>query len=841
MKLSAYLPRALPASLKTVADLATDLRWTWSHESDFLWRTMDPEVWEQTENPYVVLQYLSEERLEELSVDPVFIDQLKRLKGKRREYLAMPGWYGERHDAQLVKGIAYLSMEFGLGEALPLYAGGLGILAGDYLKTASDMGVPVTGIGLLYQEGYFRQALDASGWQQEVYPYNDPTSLPVFPVQRDSGAWLRIHIELPGRMVRCRIWQVKVGRVTLYLLDSNDPLNDPVDRTITGKLYGGGEEMRLVQEIVLGIGGWQLVKALGLPIEVCHLNEGHAAFATLERARHFMQQADVNFWEALWATRPGNIFTTHTPVAAGFDTYPAELVVKYGQHYAERLGVSLQDLAALGRSNSDDPGEPFGMAWLAARTCGAINGVSRLHGEVSRDIFQVLYPRWPKREVPVTHVTNGVHVPSWDSPWADELWTRFCGKERWRGMLEPMLTAIGDLSDEDLLNLVARERNDLLDHARKRLARQLGGRGADPGTIASAANVLDPDILTLGFARRFTEYKRPGLLLHDPERLVRLLNNPQRPLQLIIAGKAHPRDDAGKRFVQKWAQFVQRPDVRHRAIFLEDYDMALAQEMVQGVDVWLNTPRRPMEACGTSGMKVLVNGGLNISSLDGWWAEAYSPEVGWALGDGGNQGPERDATDATELYRLLENEVVPMFYDRDSAGLPRSWINHMRDSMAHLTARFSANRMVQDYVEHLYLPAAQTLRDRENGGKELVRELRDWELLMRRQWPFIHWGRKEAREDGEGMFFEVQLYLGELPPDAIQVQLYAEPAAEEGEPVRIPMERGAAIPGVFNGFVYGCKVDGRRSPGDFTPRAIPHHPKASIPIELNLISWWPGG
>lgn len=483
MKFSAYLPRALPPGLEPLAALATDLRWTWSHESDALWRTMDSEVWEQTENPYVVLQCLSEERLRELATDPVFIDHLKRLEEARQNYLSGHGWYGETHGGEGVKGIAYFSMEFGLGEALPLYAGGLGILAGDYLKAASDLGVPVTGIGLLYQEGYFRQVLDAAGWQQEAYPFNDPTSLPVFPVQALSGAWLRIPIALPGRMVRCRVWQAQVGRGTLFLLDANDPLNSPVDRGITSKLYGGGEEMRLAQEMALGVGGWRLIEALDLPIEVCHLNEGHAAFVTLERARQIMQKQKMDFWEALWATRPGNVFTTHTPVPAGFDTYPAELLAKYGLHYAEELGVPLQDLAALGRRNPADVGEPFGMAWLAARTCGAINGVSRLHGEISRGIFQDLYLRWPPQEVPVTHVTNGVHVPSWDSSWADDIWTRSCGKERWCGVEESMLAAIGEPSDEELWSFVARERSDLVGRGIGTIAHRHGSRSGYPGGL----------------------------------------------------------------------------------------------------------------------------------------------------------------------------------------------------------------------------------------------------------------------------------------------------------------------------------------------------------------------
>jgi starch phosphorylase len=839
MEPSPYLPRELPESLYSLAELATDLRWTWSHESDALWRMMDPEVWEQTGNPYVVLQNLAEGRLEELAADSMFKEHLRRLAALREEYIGQPGWFGESHGDEVLKGISYFSLEFGLGEALPLYAGGLGILAGDYLKAASDLGVPVTAVGLLYQEGYFRQVLDAFGWQQEAYPYNDPTTLPVLPVAAPSGAWLKVPVELPGRAVQCRVWLARVGRVNLYLLDTNDPLNSPFDRGITGKLYGGGQEMRLVQEIVLGVGGWRLIEALGLDVQVCHLNEGHAAFVTLERARHCMRRYNLGFREALWATRPGNLFTTHTPVAAAFDTYPRDLVGKYGQDYAEQLGVSPAELAALGHRDPDDSEEPFNMAYLAARTCGAINGVSRLHGEVSRRIFQVLYPRWAQAEVPVSHVTNGVHVPSWDSPWADEAWTRACGKERWRGLPEPMAAAIESLSDKELWSFDALERSDLVHYARDRLARHLAQRGAGPEAVAEARLVLDPNVLTLGFARRFTEYKRPTLLLHDAERLLRLLTHPERPVQLIVAGKAHPQDETGKRFVQQWAKFVRRPEVRRRAVFLEDYDMALAQQLVQGVDVWLNTPRRPWEACGTSGMKVLVNGGMNLSVLDGWWAEAYAPDVGWALGNGLEHGPERDALDALELYRLLEEEVVPMFYDRDAEGIPQSWVARMRTSMARLAPRFSSNRMVREYVEKLYIPAAAAYARRLGDGGNTPRELLAWETLLRHRWPSVHWGRKTCREEGGALAFEVQVYLGELPPDCVQVQLYAEAAAGD-EPVSVEMERGAAIAGAVNGFLYGCTVAGDRPAGDYTPRIVPHHPQARTPIELNLIGWWPG-
>ena len=842
MKTLPFLERELPAGLKalaeTAASLVIDLRWTWSHTGDALWRAIDRQTWEQTRNPYVVIQNLTRERLEELNRDAQFKTRLQTLVTAHQDYCNQPGWFGETHADSNLKGIAYFSMEFGLGEALPLYAGGLGILAGDYLKAVSDMAVPLVGVGLLYQEGYFHQVLDGDGWQQEVYSYNDATSMPVRPVQGHDGAWLYVYSDFPGRRVRFRVWQAQVGRVNLYLLDSNDPLNSPGDRSITSKLYGGGQEMRLVQEIALGICGWRLIEALGLDIDICHLNEGHAAFVTLERARSYMERNTVDFWEALWATRVGNLFTTHTPVAAGFDSFAPGLLLKYGAGYAKRLGVDPQALGALGRKDPENRDEPFNMTYLAMRTCSSINGVSRLHGEVSRHLFRDLYPRWPDRQIPITHVTNGVHLPTWHSPWADEAWAQAAGKDYWRGSLQGLSSNILEkLSDETLWKFRGQERSALVRHARVRLAGQLGQRGADPDSVKQAQFVLDQDTLTLGIARRFAEYKRPNLLLRDQDRLVRLLTNAERPVQLIVAGKAHPQDEQGKRLIQAWAQFVARPDVRAHAVFLEDYDIALAQELVQGVDVWINTPRRPWEASGTSGMKVLVNGGLNLSELDGWWAEAYSPEVGWALGDGQEHaGSDWDAVESEQLYSLLEEEVVPLFYTRNAAGIAHGWVARMRTSMSCLVPRFSTNRMVREYVEQLYLPAATALQDRTRDQGRLARKLRNWELDLKSHWPGIHFGNTRVKETLDGLVFEVQVYLGAIDPDLVEVQLYAD-AAENSASVCQDMTRGTSIPGALNGYVYHVILPGTRPLHDFTARVIPHHQDAHVPGELSLILW----
>jgi starch phosphorylase len=828
--------RPLPDPLLRLSAHALDLHWAWSHAGDAVWKRLDEKLWERTQNPWLLLQYVPLERLERLADDPGFVRDVHALEESRRRYHATPHWLPP--GASSLPPVAYFSMEFGLHEALPLYAGGLGILAGDYLKTASDLGVPLVGVGILWQQGYFRQVLDAAGRQAELYPYSDPASLPVQPVAGPGGERLRIPLSFPDRTILLRTWQVMVGRTTLYLLDSNDPFNAPADRGLTSALYGGSSEVRLLQEIILGIGGWRLLEALDLGIEVCHLNEGHAAFVVIERANAYMKQHGVAFREALWATRAGNVFTTHTGVPAGFDTFSIGEVQKhraYLDEYVRGLGLSWQELLALGRRSPDDPQEPFNMAWLAMRGCSWVNGVSQLHGEVSRRLFGGLFPRWPDRDVPVDHITNGVHVPSWDSPWTDALWTRAAGKERWRGDVSALAADILRLTDEELWSVRALERQDLVRYARERLFRELArveGREAAAGIAATA---LDPNVLTLGFARRFASYKRPHLLLVDEGRLLRLLTNPRRPVQLIVAGKAHPQDEQGKRMIEQWVRFAAGPAARASAVFLDDYDMRLAMELVQGVDVWLNTPRRPWEACGTSGMKILVNGGLNLSTLDGWWWEAFEPEYGWALGSRVEE-PQSDEKEAAELYRLLEEEVVPAFYDRDPGGLPRRWIARMRSSMASLTPRFSSVRMLQEYIERAYVPAALTCRKRAARGAGIASELDAWSRHLERHWPAIRFGKVTRIAHGSQLTVSAPIQLGEIPPDAVRVELYANPERQE-EPFVRQMASVEPLPNAANAHLYRTTFETGRPGWHFTPRVIPFHPEARIPIELPLIRW----
>ncbi len=840
------LKRAVPGAdldgFDALAQLALDMHSAWNHGDETIWRQLDPALWDLTQNPWALLQTVSREKLQRRLLEPAFRQSVDDLLRAQREAAAAPAWFQKTHPRSALNHVAYFCMEFMLSEALPIYSGGLGNVAGDQLKAASDLGVPVIGVGLLYQQGYFRQVIDREGAQQALYPYNDPGQLPITPLRQPSGEWLRLEIALPGYSVWLRAWEVQVGRVKLYLLDSNDVANYPAHRGITSSLYGGDAELRLKQELLLGIGGWRLLGALGIEPEVCHLNEGHAAFAVLERARGLMEQGALSFEAALSITRAGNLFTTHTAVSAGFDRFDPALIAQYLQAYAEhRLGITLHDLLALGRADPDDDSELFNMAYLAVRGSGAVNGVSQLHGVVSRHLFRPLFARWPEAEVPIGSVTNGVHMSSWDSGLADELWTQACGKSRWLGKAESAEEPFRGLSDARLWQFRAAARVALIEHARVRLAGQLAAAGASAQAVEASRHLFDPDALTLGFARRFATYKRPNLLLSDPARLLRLLTDPTRRVQLIIAGKAHPADLAGQALIQQWVQFTRRPEARPHAIFLSDYDMRVSELLVQGVDVWINTPRRPWEACGTSGMKVLVNGGINLSELDGWWAEAYESELGWALGDGQLHGdaPEWDEREAQALYDLLEQQVIPEFYTRDSQGISAAWVQRMRASMGRLTPRFSANRAVCEYAEEHYLPAAVTYRERAaDQGQRGLAMLRDRQALAQK-WGRARFGELSVKTQGAQHLFEVSVFLGELEPDSVTVELYAD-ALQGAQPLRQAMERERLVQGASGadaGYIYGTAVAANRPAADFTPRLIPHINGAAVPLEESHILW----
>ena len=823
----------LPSEFEALNELVLDLRWSWSHTADKLWQRIDSELWFQTHNPWLILQNVSLKRLRDLANDPDFLYLLQLLREEQLASKATPAWFQQLQLKFDIGTIAYFSMEFGLSEALPIYSGGLGVLAGDHLKTASELGIPLIGVGLLYQQGYFRQVLDTDGRQLAFYPYNDPSQLPIRPVRDIEGEWLHIEIELPGRILRIRLWQVQVGRILLYLLDSNDPLNSPADRGITSELYGGGSEIRLQQEIVLGIGGYRALKTIGITPEVCHLNEGHAAFVILERTKQFMQHHSIPFDTALSATRVANLFTTHTPIEAGFDYFSTTLIEQYMANYVVDLGISLEQFISLGTTDDDTS---FHMAWLAMNGSGAINGVSQLHGKVSRSIFARLFPQWPLTEVPVGHVTNGVHIPSWDSPEADHLWTNACGQERWREELHEIDTAIRNIPDAELWAMRTINRQRLIEWIKKRVNSQYPQHtklSADKEII-----LLDPNILTLGFARRFASYKRPNLLLHDPERLVRILRHTDHPVQLVISGKAHPQDRDGQAMIKAWIDFIHEYHLKNQIVFLVDYDLLVAEHLVQGVDVWINTPRRPWEASGTSGMKVLVNGGLNLSTLDGWWAEAWKIDVGWALGDRQKHDNDlmQDKIDAEELYSLLETQIIPAFYERDLQGIPTQWVQRMRNSMASLTPKFSTNRMVREYTERYYIKMASAYRQRINNNAAIAQHIEQWKEKLKKHWNAIHIGVREVKCIETFYHISIPVYLDDLELNDVKVEIYAD-KNEDHSLEKQTMKPVEALTGSVNGYRFMAKIKTTRSVSDYTVRIIPAHPQAQIPLENCLILW----
>jgi starch phosphorylase len=832
---------ALPKGLEGLVDLALDQRWMTRGTTDKIWEMLDAEAWEKTRNPYLILQNVSRSRLEEAALDESLKEEIRFWKEKRDRLLHEPGWFEKHHDIQ---SIAYFSMEFGLSEALPIYSGGLGILAGDHLKTASDLGVPITGVGLLYQQGYFRQVLGKDGTQIEAFPYNYPATLPLEPVLKEDGGRLRVNVRLPGRSLLLRVWKANVCRVNLYLLDSNDPMNSPWDRGITANLYAPGEELRLIQEIALGVGGWRALLEMGIVPEVCHLNEGHAAFVVLARAYSFMQENGCSLSEALWATRAGNVFTVHTPGTGGFDRFDPEMVKKYANYYADQIGLSYEELIAMGKGIWDDGREPFVPALLALKECNYVNGVSRLHGQVCKRLFQSRYSRWPEIEVPVGYVTNGIHIPTWDSPASQRLWTEDGALDYGDDYLDYTGERISRLSDEDIWCFRAEGRRDLIEYVRKRHARQLQERGVPPEAVKAARHVLNPNILTIGFARRATAYKRTNFLLKDEPRLMRILTNHEQPVQLVMAAKAHPGDLFGKTMVKQMANFAMRSDISDRVVFLEDYDIDLAQHLQPGVDLWINTPRRPNEACGTSGMKVLASGGLNLSTLDGWWDEAYDPQVGWSVGDCQEQNdPCRDDWEADLLYRMLEEQVIPMFYDRDNMGIPTAWVAKIRASMSRLTPRYSSSRMMKEYVEKSYQPAADAYRRRKADGSRLAKELAKWQERLDDNWKSLRFGRLTLSKENESWNFQVEVYLGDMPPEDVHVELYADFlkcdgfGEEQDVPVKVIMDQKEPLAGAVNGFLYCANVSANRPAGDYTPRIVPYHPEAFVPKEDAHILW----
>jgi glycogen phosphorylase len=839
---------ALPEPLAALHELAYNLHWTWDHDLIDAFRRLDRDLWESTHhNPALMLGTIGQDRLEQLARDDAYLAYLDRVSTQHREVMEAPSWYDRAHAGKPRACIAYFSAEFGLTECLPIYSGGLGVLSGDHLKSSSELGLPLVGVGLCYQQGYFQQYLNADGWQQQSYPQNDFYNMPMSLERRQDGAPLLIEVQYPKRKVQAQVWRLQVGRVPLYLLDTNISANHLDDQDITDQLYGGDREMRIRQEVMLGIGGLRALTALGLKPTVCHMNEGHSAFQCLERIRQTMEEQRLDFTAAREACIAGNVFTTHTAVPAGFDLFPKELMAAYFTEYAKELGLNLDTLLKIGRINPANAEEHFNMAALALKNSTYVNGVSKLHGLVTRKMIHVNVPQVPVDEIAVTSITNGVHVRSWISREMTELFNRYLG-QRW--LKDPadhtVWKRIDQIPNEELWRTHERRRERLVALARTRMHAQLLRRGATTSVAALAEEVLDPSALTIGFARRFATYKRATLLLRDIDRLKRLLGATDRPVQFLFAGKAHPHDDAGKELIRRIVHTARDEDLRRRVVFLEQYDMALARSLVQGVDVWLNTPRRPLEASGTSGMKVVFNGGLNVSILDGWWAEGFRHDTGWAIGRGEEYEDQEyeDKVESEALYDLLEQEVVPTFWERGRDGLPRQWIHMMKTSLRDLGPVFNTNRMVEEYAERFYLPADQRFRELTAKGADRARALSAFKAQVYKHWKEVQVVSTEvdATSDvrvSQKLLVRSKVRLGMLTPEQVRVQIYdGELNAELKLPVgeSLPMtwskqvEEGTHL---YEGYIE-CAKSGRRA---FTLRVIPAHPDLVEPQALGLVAW----
>ena len=852
---------ALPESLKDLEFIARNMFWCWNLEIVSLFNRIDSNLWKAWwHNPVKLLGAVSQQRLNELAENRGFVSELQRASEKLKAYLSAPTWYDKVYPEKEKPVVAYFCAEFGIHESLPIYSGGLGLLAGDHMKSASDLGVPLVGIGLLYQKGYFRQYLNVDGWQQEVFSDNDFYNMPIELVKKKDGQPLLISVDYPARSVWAQIWYVSVGRVKLYLLDTNIPENSQQDRMITANLYGGDIEMRICQEIMLGIGGLRAMASMNIVPVVCHMNEGHAAFMALERIRCLKIDSDMTFDQATEATKAGNVFTMHTPVKAGNDEFPTELVEKYFADYYPKLGIDKEQFLALGRIVPKDEKESFKMPVLAMRLSSYRNGVSKLHGQVSRKMWSVLWPDVPVNEVPITSITNGVHIKSWLSEEMNSLFQRYLGAN-WSEEVTDGVNwdNIDQIPDEEFWRIHQRARESLVAFTRSRLKAQMQRRGTYHTELNWADEVLDPEALTIGFARRFTTYKRGNLLFQDPGRLVKLLSDPEKPVQFIFAGKAHPKDSQGKEIIRQIIHFANQYNVRRRIVFLEDYDINVARYLVRGVDVWLNTPRPPMEASGTSGMKAALNGALNLSTLDGWWSEGYTPQGGWTIGAGEvyQEPAYQDSVESKAIYNLLEKEIVPLFYTRCADGLPRAWIRRIKESMKWITPSFNTHRMVAEYTTKFYNPAARQLKYLTAQAMVRVKAFADWKARIKSAWVNLaikdvkaSFSNGQLKENlkleqaylkvGSRLNVKARVTLGNIKPDEVAVELYYGPVdvwgnIVDGEPVRMDCTGSVDHNGDywFDGSIT-CTASGRQG---YAIRILPRHNDLIEPNELGLVLW----
>ncbi len=848
-----YVIPALPENLERLRELAYNIYWAWNADARELFRRLDRELWEETyHNPVLMLGNISQQRLQEVSQDAGFLSNLNRVYKKMENYLNEGTWYQKNFKNPENFNIVYFSAEFGLTECLQTYSGGLGLLAGDHLKAGSDLGIPIIGIGLLYKEGYFQQYLNSEGWQHEKYDINDFDNLPMSRVLNTRGETLKLSVQMVDRDVYYQVWKIQVGRVPLYLLDTNVPENSENDQIITQTLYGGDIETRIQQEIILGIGGIRTVHALGIKPMACHMNEGHSAFLSLERMRIIINIYGLTFKQAKEVGYYSNIFTTHTPVPAGIDVFPNELVEKYlGNYYRNELQISGDDfykLGKIGKGNSI----AFNMAHLAMNTAGSINGVSRLHGKVSRKMWDFGYENVPFNEIPIGYITNGVHMKSHISRDMEELLLQYIGEE-W--MVNPadksLWERVDKIPDEELWRTHERRRERLVAFARRRLRKQIKNHGGSQSEVEKAGEVLDPNALTIGFARRFATYKRATLMFSDVERLADIVNNKQRPVQFIISGKAHPKDDEGKKFIQEIVEFAKQEHFRRKIVFIENYDINVAHYLVEGCDIWLNNPRRPYEASGTSGMKIIANGGLNFSVLDGWWDEGFDSELGWKIGSGEEYSdPDyQDEVESRQFYHTLENSIAPLFYERSHDGLPRGWITMVKNSMKNLGPIFNTHRMVQQYFEEYYQPALKKrfLLSEKNWQK--VKLLADWKEKIKSTWSEIRLIKLNTFEFPKHIFvgeeFQITavVELGSILPEDVEVQIYYGPVEKQNDPgnnssVVLTPSRKKTDEGYY---IYKGKIKSLTSGQQgYTIRVLPKHPLLLNPFELGVVYWAKG-
>jgi starch phosphorylase len=833
----------IPEKLRPLEEIARNLWLSWNFDAVQLFMRLDYDAWtESRQNPTRTLGLVSQAKLEELAQDDSFLAAMQAVYARFQKYLGAERWYkGDGKDV-----VAYFSMEYGLDVSLPIYSGGLGVLSGDHLKSSSDLGLPLVGTGLLYRQGYFQQYLNPDGFQQEFYPENDWYTMPVRQCLDSSGQPVRITVELGSEQLQAQLWEAQVGRTSLFLLDSNIEENPASHRAVTATLYGGDREMRIRQEILLGVGGVRALRALGLNPAVTHMNEGHSAFLGLERIRLLVAEQGLSFAEALQAIWPTNIFTTHTPVPAGNERFAPDLMARYFRGLAEQLGISWKEFLALGRENPDNEQESFCMTVLALKLAAHANGVSQLHGRTSRRMWQGLWPELPVEEVPIRSITNGVHPRTWISHDMVELLDRYLGPkfEEAPTYLE-VWDRIDRISDEELFRTHERRREKLVAFARHRLRRQLQRQGASEAELEKAEEVLSPYALTISFARRFATYKRGSLLLEDPERLIRLLSDLKRPVQLIFAGKAHPHDMEGKQVIREIVHFARNESVRSQIVFLEDYDMTMARYLIAGSDIWLNTPRRPLEASGTSGMKAAMNGVLNVSTLDGWWAEGFAPGCGWAVGGGEEYAAAelQDEIEGEALYELLEDEIVPAFYNRGRDGLPREWIRHMKEAMRCVGRSYSSHRMLMEYADRDYIPALQRARELAESGFGSARELAAYLERLRSCWAGLRVESLTAPVEsvfrvGDRLEATALVNLAELSPQEVQVELYFGPISSQG--TILPASRQEMTPvGSSKGLTeyrgqIECATTGRQG---YAVRILPKHPALVHPYLPGLVRW----